>query len=173
MLSSQRAYVDSSEERDITRWVITQRSESFQSHLLDQILIFFNYFESIELSWFRTTITSLKVCEIISAQKSIRARKDADSWKIEQFQLSIFSISFAESNLRIFPKFLSRWTDFNRLYNLHQQKFFVREHLVEVRDWWSIDWELMTSLVIDDLATREFLWVINSDDSENHVENKR
>ena len=234
MLSSQRAYVDSSERRDTTRWAITQRSESSQPHLLDQTLIFFdyfwsiefssiratimpfkvcwvvsahmlirarkeillgervnqhnessqsqlldqilrffNYFESIEFSWFRATITSFKVCKIVSAQKSIRAKKDADSWKIEQSQLSISSSSFAESNLHIFPKFLNRWTDLNRLYNLLQRKFFIREHLVEVQDWWSIDRELMISLVVDDLATREFLWIINSDDSENHVENKR
>ena len=152
---------------------VNQRSESFQPRLLDQTLIFFNYFESIEFSWFRTTIMSFKVCEIVSAQKSIRARKDADSWEIEQSQPSIFSISFAESNLRIFPKFLSRWTDLDRLYNLRQRKFFIREHLVEVRDWWSINRELMISLVVDDLATKEFLWVINSDDSKNHVENKR
>ena len=139
MLSSQRAYVDSSEERDITRWVITQRSESFQSHLLDQILIFFNYFESIELSWFRTTIMSPKVCGVVSAQKSIRAGEDAGSWETEQPQPSIFPIPFAESNLHIFPEFLNRWTDLDRLYNLCQRKFFIREHLVDVRDRWSID----------------------------------
>ncbi len=147
MLSNQSAYVDSGEKRRTTRWAINQRSESSQSRLLDQILIFFNYFESIELSWFRITITSLKVCEIVSAQKSIQAGKDADSWKIEQSQFSIFSISFAESNLHIFPEFLNLWTNFDRLYNLRQRKFFIREHLVEVQDRWLIDRET------DDLAS--------------------
>jgi len=127
--------------------VINQRSESSQSRLLDQTLIFFNYFESIELSWFRATITSFKVCEVVSAQKSIRTRKDADSEMIEQSQPSIFSISFAESNLHIFPKFLNRWIDLDQLYNLRQRKFFIRKHLVEVQDRWSINRET------DDLAS--------------------
>ncbi len=115
----------------------------------------------------------LKVYKIVSVHMLIQVRKDADSWKIEQSQPSIFSISFAESNLHLFLRFLNRWTDLNWLYNLHQRKFFIREHLVEVQDWWSIDWKLMISLVIDDLATREFLWVINFNDSENYVKNKR
>ncbi len=78
MLSSQCAYVDSSVERITTRWVIIQRSESFQSHLLDQILIFFNYFWSIEFKSIRTTIMSLKVCKIVDAYKSIQAGKIDD-----------------------------------------------------------------------------------------------
>ncbi len=147
MWDSQRAYVDSSEERGTTRWAINQRSEPSQSRLLDQTLIFFNYFESIELSWFRATIMPFKVCEIVSAQKSIRAKKDADSWAIEQSQPSIFSTSFAESKLHIFSKFLNRWTDLDQLYNLRQRKFFIREHLVDVRDRWSINRET------DDLAS--------------------
>ncbi len=147
MLSNQSAYVDSSEERNTIRWVINQRNEFFQSWLLDQILIFFNYFESIELSWFRTTIISFKVCEIISMQKSIQTRKNIDSWAIKQSQFSISSISFAESNLHIFSKFLNCWTDLNWLYNLRQRKFFIREHLVNVQDKWSINWE------IDDFAS--------------------
>ena len=78
MLSNQCAYVDSSVERITTRWVIIQRSESSQSHLLDQILIFFNYFWSIEFISIRTTIMSLKVCKIVDAYKSIQARKIDD-----------------------------------------------------------------------------------------------
>ncbi len=137
MWDSQRAYVDSGEGRITTRWAVTQRSESPQSQLLNQTLIFFNYFESIELSWFRATITSLKVCEIVSAQKSIRAKEDVDSWEIKQSQLSIFLISFAESNLHLFSKFLNHWSDLDQLYNLRQRKFFIREHLVEVQNIWS------------------------------------
>jgi len=45
---------------------------------------------------------SLKVCEVVSAQKLIRAGEDGGSWKIEQSKPSIFPISFAESNLHIF-----------------------------------------------------------------------
>ncbi len=71
MLSNQCAYVNSSIERITTRWVIIQRSESSQSHLLDQILIFLNYFWSIEFRSIRTTIISLKVCKIVDAYKSI------------------------------------------------------------------------------------------------------
>ena len=141
MWDSQRAYVDSNEKKDTTRWAINQRSESLQSRLLDQIWIFFNYFWSIEFSSIRATIMSFKVCEIVSVQKSIQAKNDADSWAIEQSQFSISSTSFAESNLHIFLKFLNRWADFDRLYNLRQRKFFIREHLVDVRDRWLIDWK--------------------------------
>ena len=45
---------------------------------------------------------SLKVCEIVSAQKLIRARKDDDSETIERSKSSIFLIAVAETNLRIF-----------------------------------------------------------------------
>jgi len=78
MLSSQCAYVDSSEERITTRWAIIQRNESSQSHLLGQILTLFNYFWSIEFNWFKTIIMSLKVCEIVDVHKSIQAREIDD-----------------------------------------------------------------------------------------------
>ncbi len=78
MLSSQCAYVDSSEERITTRWAIIQRSESSQSHLLDQTLTLFNYFWSIEFNWFKTIIMSFKVCEIVDVHKSIQVRKIDD-----------------------------------------------------------------------------------------------
>ncbi len=52
---------------------VNQRFEPSQPHLLDQTLTLFNYFWSIEFSWLRATIMSLKVCEIVSAHKSIRA----------------------------------------------------------------------------------------------------
>ena len=73
MWDSQRAEIDSSEERITTRWAVTQRSESLQPHLLGQISMFFNYFESIEFNSFRTTIMSLKVCEVVRASRLIRA----------------------------------------------------------------------------------------------------
>ncbi len=60
---------------------INQRSESSQSHLLDQILIFFDYFWSIEFSSIRATIMSFKVCQVVNAHRLIRARKDAKRWK--------------------------------------------------------------------------------------------
>jgi len=173
MWGSQRAEIDPGGGRVTTRWAVTQRNESLQPRLLGQTSIFFNYFWSIEFSSIRATIMSPKVCEVVSAQKSIRAGEDAGSWEIEQPQPSISPTSFAESNLHIFPKFLNRWTGPDRLYNLRQRKFFIREHLVEVRGWWSIDRGLVTPLAVDGLAAREFLWVINSDDSENRVGNKR
>ncbi len=52
---------------------INQRSEPSQPRFLGQTSIFFNYFDSIEFSWFRATIMSFKVCEVVSAHKSIRA----------------------------------------------------------------------------------------------------
>ncbi len=73
---SQRAEIDSSERRVTTRWVVTQRNESSQFQLLGQTSMFFNYFWSIELSSIKATIMSFKVCEIVSAQKLIRARKE-------------------------------------------------------------------------------------------------
>jgi len=57
---------------------VNQRSESSQSRFLSQISIFFNYFESIEFSQFRTTIISLKVCQIVNAHMLIQVRKDDD-----------------------------------------------------------------------------------------------
>ncbi len=48
---------------------------------------------------------SLKVCEVVSAQKSIRAGEGGGSWAIEPSKPSIFPIAFAQSNLRLFPWF--------------------------------------------------------------------
>ena len=148
MWESQRAGIDPGGGRVTTRWAVTQRSEPPQPRLLGQTLIFFNYFESIELSWFRATIMSSKVCGVVSAQKSIRAGEGAGSWETEQPQPSIFPTPFAESKLHIFPEFLNRWTGPDRLYNLRQRKFFTRGHLVGVRGRWSIDEEA------DDPASR-------------------
>jgi len=141
ILSSQCAEINSSEERITTRWAIIQRSESFQSHLLNQISIFFNYFWSIELNWFRATIMSLKVCEIVSAQKSIQARKDDDSWKIKSSTLSIFLNAFAESNLHLFPWFLNRSSHLDQLNNSCHRKYWAQEHLKSIQVRWWIDWE--------------------------------
>ncbi len=95
MLSSQRAYVDSGEERDTTRWAITQRSESLQPHLLDQTLIFFDYFWSIEFSSIRATIMSLKLCQVVNVYKLIQARKDAKRWKSRsKLRSNIFNLIY-------------------------------------------------------------------------------
>ncbi len=40
-------------------------SKYSQPRLLDQISIFFDYFWSVEFVWFRATIMSFKVCEIV------------------------------------------------------------------------------------------------------------
>jgi len=101
----------------------------------------FRFWFALEFNQHWATIMFFKVCEIVNVQKSIQTRKDADSWKIKQFQLSIFSTSFAELNLHIFPKFLNRWIDFDQLYNLRQRKFFIRKHLVNIQDRWSINWK--------------------------------
>jgi len=124
-----------------TRWAIIQRSESSQSRLLDQISIFSNYFWSIELDWFRATIMPFKVCEIVSAQKSIRAGKDDGSWKIESSTLSIFFNAFAESNLHLFSWFLNRWSRLDRLDNSCHRKYRARARLEDVRMRWRIDRE--------------------------------
>jgi len=63
---------------------VNQRSESLQSHLLDQISIFFKYFESIEFSQFRATIMSLKVYQVVNAYVLIRAKEDDDRREISQ-----------------------------------------------------------------------------------------
>ncbi len=55
--------------------LVNQRIEPSQSHLLGQTLTLFNYFWSIEFDWLKATIMSFKVCEIVSAHKSIRARE--------------------------------------------------------------------------------------------------
>jgi len=46
---------------------------------------------------------SFKVCEVVSAQESIRAGEDGGSWATEPSKPSIFPITFAQSNLRLFP----------------------------------------------------------------------
>jgi len=53
--------------------LVNQRIEPPQPHLLGQTLTLFNYFWSIEFDWLRATIMSFKVCEVVSAHKSIRA----------------------------------------------------------------------------------------------------
>ncbi len=102
MWDSQRAYVDSNEEKDTTKWAINQRSESLQSQLLDQILIFFNYFESIEFSSIRATIKFFKVCQVVNAHVLIWAKEDDDMQEIDQSTQLIFSILITRSNLNIF-----------------------------------------------------------------------
>ncbi len=73
MSRSQCAYVDPGGGRVTTRWAATQRSEPPQPRLLNQTLIFFNYFESIEFGWIRATITPPKVCQVVNAHRLIRA----------------------------------------------------------------------------------------------------
>ena len=143
--SSQCAEFDSNERRITTRWAIIQRSESSQSQLLNQISMFFNYFESIEFNWIRATIMFLKVCEIVSASKSIRAKKDDERWAIEQTKSSIFSHSIAESNLRLFSWFLNRWSRLSRLYNCCHRKYCAWERLADVRDEYELIEEMSTN----------------------------
>ena len=114
-----------------TREMITQRSESSQSQLLDQIFSFFNYFWSIEFVWFRATIMLFKVYEIVDVQKLIQARKDDDSWVIEWSKSSISFIVVATSNLHIFQWFSKHWSHLSRLYNCHHRKYWAQAHLVE------------------------------------------
>lgn len=123
------------------KWVIIQRSESLQSQLLDQICMFFQYFWSIEFNWFKVTIMSFKVCEIVSVQKLIQTKEDDDSWKIEQLKSSISLIAFVELNQRIFQWFLNHWVHLAWLYNCHHRKFFIREWHCNVWEKWSIDQE--------------------------------
>ncbi len=73
MWDSQRAEIDPGGGRVTTRWAVTQRNEPPQPQLLGQTSMFSNYFWSIELSSIRATIMSSKVCEVVSAQKLIRA----------------------------------------------------------------------------------------------------
>ncbi len=114
-----------------TREMITQRSESSQSSLLDQIFSFFNWFWNIEFVWFRATIMLFKVYEIVDVQKLIQARKDDDSWVIEWSKSSISFIVVATSNLHIFQWFLKHWSHLSRLYNCHHRKYWAQAHLVE------------------------------------------
>ncbi len=67
----------------------------------------------------------LKVCEVVSAQKLIRAGEDAGSWETEQPKPSISSSSFAESNLHIFPVFLNRWSCLGRCWNMTELEGFA------------------------------------------------
>ncbi len=120
---------------------ITQRSESFQPRFLGQILTLFNYFWSVEFSWISATIMPFKVCEIVSASKSIRAEEDESSWAIESIKSLIFSNAFAASNLRIFREFLKRWSRLDRLYDSCRRKYRARERLVGIRPIWRIDRE--------------------------------
>ncbi len=133
MWGSQRAYVDPGGGRVTTRWAATQRSEPPQPQLLNQTSMFFNYFESIEFGWIRATIMPPKVCEIVSASKSIRAGEGDERWATEQAKPSIFSHPFAESNLRLFSWFLNRWSRLSRLYNCCHRKYCARERLSDVR----------------------------------------
>ncbi len=128
------------------RTTITQRNESFQSRFLDQILTLFNYFWSVEFNWISVTIMSLKVCEIVSVSKSIRARKDESSWAIESIKLLISSNAFAASN---------RWSCFDRLYNSCHRKYWTQERLVEIRPIWRIDWETYDESTCQDDRRRE------------------
>ena len=82
---------------------------------------------------------SFKVCEVVRAQESIRAGEDDDSWAIASSKPSIFLMTFAKSNLRLFPWFLNRWSCLDRLDDSCHRKYRARERLVEVRDWWRID----------------------------------
>ncbi len=158
MWDSQRAYVDSSERRITTRWAITQRSESSQSWLLDQIWIFFDYFWSIEFVWIRATIMLFKVCEVVSALKSIRAKEDDERWAIKQSKSSIFSHSFAESNLRLFSWFLNCWSCLSRLDNCCQRKYCAWARLVDIRAEYKSSERMSTNQRVKRIVIKES-WV--------------
>ncbi len=143
---NQRAYVDSNGKRTTTReGTIIQRSKSSKSQLLNQTSIFFNYFWSIELDSIRATIMPFKVCKIVSASKSIQAKKDDDSWAIKSIKFFIFLNAIAASNLRIFRRFLKRWSHLDRLYDSCHRKYWARDHLVKIRSIWWIDRKHMTN----------------------------
>ncbi len=57
---------------------VNQRIKSSQLYLLDQISILFNYFDNVWIVQLRAIILSFKVCEIVSAHKSIQTRKIDD-----------------------------------------------------------------------------------------------
>ncbi len=140
------------------RTTITQRSESSQPRFLDQILTLFNYFWSVEFNWISATIMSFKVCEIVSASKSIRARKDESSWAIESIKSLVFSNAFAASNLRIFREFLKRWSRLDQLYDSCRRKYRARERLVEIRSIWRIDRRAYDESTCQDDRRREKSW---------------
>ncbi len=110
---------------------VTQRSESPQPRFLGQILTLFNYFWSVEFNWISATIMPPKVCEIVSASKSIRAGEDESSWAIEPTKPLISPNAFAASNLRIFRGFLKRWSRLDRLYDSCQRKYRARVEAIE------------------------------------------
>ena len=105
----------------------------------DFIFLLFFIIWSIEFSSIKATIMPPKVCEVVSAPKSIRAGKDESSWAIEPTKPLISPNAFAASNLRIFRGFLKRWSRLGRLYDSCHRKFRARERLVEVRPIWRID----------------------------------
>ncbi len=80
-----------------------------------------------------------KVCGVVRAQESIRAGEGDGSWAIAPPKPSISPMAFAESNLRLFPWFLNRWSCLDRLDDSCHRKYRARERLVEVRGWWRID----------------------------------
>ncbi len=86
-----------------------------QPRLLNQTLIFFDYFRSIEFVWFRATIMPPKVCEVVSAQKLIRAREGLLLG--DQPAQWTFPTSITRSNLNIFRLFLKHWIQLNQSYN--------------------------------------------------------
>ncbi len=92
-------------------------SKYSQSQLLNQTLIFFDYFWSIEFSSIRATIISFKVYEIVSAQKLIRVRKELllNEWsldwsrRVESSRSSrVFDSSRLDSSQNSWLEYLSR-----------------------------------------------------------------
>ena len=90
-------------------------SKYSQPRLLGRILIFFDYFWSIEFSSIRATIMPFKVCQEVNAQKLIRAREEL--LLDDQSAQWISSISITRSNLNIFWLFLKHWIQLNQSYN--------------------------------------------------------
>ncbi len=79
-----------------------------QRESAQRLMIFFvkfSFWFALEFNQHWATIMLFKVCKIISTLKLIWARKDDECWVIEQSKSSIFSHSFAESNLRLFHDF--------------------------------------------------------------------
>ena len=151
------------EELLLRRWTVTQRSEPPRPRLLGQTCIFSRYFWSVEFSRFKATIMPRKVCGIVSAQKSIRAGEGDGRWAIEQPNPSISLNPFAESNLRLFPWFLNRWSRLGRLDNRCHRKYRARERLVGVRSWVRIDRELSTNRRAKRIVA-EIVWVRTQSD---------
>ena len=93
----------------------------------------FSFWFALEFNQHWATIMLFKVCEIVSALKSIQARKDDECWAIKQSKSSISSHSFAESNLRLFSWFLNCWSRLSQLDNCCQRKYCAQARLVNVR----------------------------------------